>query len=209
MKNNSNVSPGTNWKKSETGEVSGGPGRWRKEKVTGTPGCFVFLHNENTWLRQFRDGPQVPDSGGGQIPGTAAKRELFRKSKSKIHVKSWQRIWRFAAETVKNFYKIIPLIQVRALRPAGRLSVKTGERHLGPTAWGVGRDLRSMQKFFVIFHKDAPGAPLNPKKREKCQKFHGKELTNEDACSTMMPNITAVGQFHILEIYSFQGVCYR
>ena len=50
----------------------------------------------------------------------------------------WQRIWCFAAETVKNFYKIIPLIQMRALRPAGRLSMKTGERHLRLTAWGMG-----------------------------------------------------------------------
>lgn len=209
MKNNSNVSPGTNWKKTEPGDASGGPGGWRKEKAAGTPGCFVFLHNEKICPGRRRDGSFVCGASGELAPETTAQRELFRKSKSKIHVKSWQRIWRFAAETVKNFYKIIPLIQVRALRPAGRLSVKTGERHLGPTAWGMGRDLRSMQKFFVIFHKDAPGAPLNPKKREKCQKSPGNQLTNEDACSTMMPNITAVGQFHILEIYSFQGVCYR
>lgn len=209
MKNNSNVPPGTNWKKSEPGDASGGPGRWRKEKAAGTPGCFVFLHNEKSGPGGAGTALNFRPAEARQVPGTAAKRELFRKSKSKIHVKSWHRIWCFAAETVKNFYKIIPLIQVRALRPAGRLSVKTGERHLGPTAWGMGRDLRSMQKFFVIFHKDAPGAPLNPKKREKCQKSPGNQLTNEDDCSTIMPNITAVGQFHILEIYSFQGVCYR
>ena len=157
MKNNSNVSPGTNWKKSEPGDASGGPGRWRKEKAAGTPGCFVFLHNENTWLRQFRDGPQVPDSGGGQIPGTAAQQEHFHKSKPGIQANLWQRIWCFAAETVKNFYKIIPLIQMRALRPAGRLSMKTGERHLRLTAWGMGWQSPSLQDFFVIFHKDAPG----------------------------------------------------
>ena len=127
VKNNSNVSPGINWKKSEPGDASGGPGRWRKEKAAETPGCFVFLHNEKSGPGGAGTALNSRPAEARQIPGTAAKRELFRKSKSKIHVKSWQRICCFAAETVKNFYKIIPFIPKRAFRPVDGLCMEAGK----------------------------------------------------------------------------------